>query len=263
MSQNSYTLILIFKDQPSHETCVLAFHHLQRGNPEQSEPYQQRLGLDLSALWREQWFNQEFKATPDFLMIGYDCSVHKEPPYELLRDLFKVGLAAAAMEVFHDQVGEYQREHFFDGKLVDSTHLLKAMPEMAAVIEAEFAELDDSDEVNRPVVETVALQALIDEEQRRRKKAMEMVDGLLSLTRSARESGINPVELAKSAVLIGSLVRGLIHALLFTVVCVLLFKGLWLWIGLGVALCVILPLKYMAQSNREMSEEPEEEVIAC
>lgn len=263
MSQNSHTLILIFNDQASHEACVLAFHHLQRGNPAQSEPYQQRLGGELSTLWRDKWFNHEFKATPDFMMIGYDCSVHDEPPYALLRDLFKAGLAAAAVEVFHDQVGEYQREHFLDGKLVDSSQLLQARPEMAALMEAEFAELDDLDDVNRTVVDAVALQTLIDDEQRRRKEAQEMVGALLSLTRGAREAGVNPIELAKSAVLIGSLVRGLIHALLFTVVCVLLFKGLWLWIGLGVVMCVILPLKYMAQSNREMSDEPEEEVVAC
>lgn len=263
MSQNSNRLILVFNDQASHEACVLAFHHLHRDDPAQSEPYQQRLGLELSTLWQEQWFNQEFKATPEFLLIGYDCSTSDEPPYALLRDLFKAGLAAAAVEVFHDQVGEYRREHFLAGQLVDSTRLLAALPEMGRLIASEFAEHEDISEVNCPVAKAVTLQSLIDEQQRRRKEAMEMVDGLVSLTRSARESGVNPIELAKSVVLIGSLVRGLIHALLFTVVCVLLFKGLWLWIGLGVALCVILPLKYMAQSNREMSEEPEEEVIAC
>lgn len=262
MSQNSNRLLLVFNDQASHEACVLAFHHLQRENPAQSEPYQQRLGLALGAIWQDQWFNQEVKATPDFLLIGYDCSTSDEPPYALLRDLFKAGLAAAAVEVYYDQVGEYRREHFLAGQLVDSTKLLAALPEMAALISSEFAEHDDITEVNRPVAKAVALQALIDEQQRQREEAKAMIESLVSLSKSARETGVNPVELAKSMVLIGSLVRGLFHALLFTVVCVLLFKGLWLWIGLGILLCVVLPLRYMTRSNREMSDEPEE-MVSC
>ena len=46
--------------------------------------------------------------------------------------------------------------------------------------------------------------------------------------------------------------KGLVHAVVFTVVTVLLFKGFWLWMGLGLALAVALPLYYMATEHKEL-----------
>ena len=39
--------------------------------------------------------------------------------------------------------------------------------------------------------------------------------------------------------------KGLLQAFVFTVLAVLLFKGFWLWLGLGLVLAVVLPLYYM------------------
>lgn len=257
MSQNSNRLILAFNDKASHEACVLAFHHLARGDQAQSETYQQRLGVELTALWLEAWFNKAFKASPDFLMIEFDGATSDEPPYTLLRDPFTHGLAAAVLEIFYSQVCEYRREHFLAGKLVDSSQLLAARGDLAAVLSAELTTHDDLDEVNRPVSRPRPLQKLIDEQEQQEKEARGLVEGLVSLSKTARETGTNPIELAKGALLIGSAIKGLIHAGVFTVLCVLLFKGLWLWIWLGVASGVVLPLKYMTRIHGELSEEPE------
>lgn len=261
MSQNSNRLILVFNYKASREACVLAFHHLARGDQVQSETYQQRLGVELTALWQEEWFNQAFKASSDFLVIEFDGATSDEPPYTLLRDLFKHGLAAAVLEVFYSQVCEYRREHFLAGKLVDCSAFLAARGDMAAVLSGELTAHDDLDEVNRPVSKPVPLQKLIDEQEQQEKQARALVDGLVALSKTARETGTNPIELAKGALLVGSAIRVLIHALVFTVLCVLLFNGLWLWIGLGVVLCAVLPLKYMAGVRDDLSDESE--VASC
>lgn len=46
--------------------------------------------------------------------------------------------------------------------------------------------------------------------------------------------------------------KGLLQAIVFTVVTVLLFKGLWLWLGLGLVLAVVLPLYYIVTEYKSL-----------
>ncbi len=272
MSQNANTLILFFPDKLRHEHCVLAFYNLMRDEDETSRRYQRKLGVDLSSHWHEQWFNHEVKATPRYIRVDFDTANGEGVPYALLHSLFRCGLGAAVFEVFHDQVGEVQRFHFMADQLVSRDHLFEAAPEIEPLAaeamrvgndEARQANEDDAleDEDDGCVVvqEPVPIRTLIENEQRSSEDAAAMVEDLLNLTKAARESGTNPIALARNVLVVRALVRGLGHSALFTVATVLLFKGMWLWLGIGLALAVALPLVYVNGVVRDFAEPKAEQ----
>lgn len=266
MSQNANTLLLFFSDKTRHEHCVLALHHLVREDDEASRPFQHKLGVDFSTPWQDEWFNQQVTATPRYIRVDFDSATSAGAPYALLRALFASGLKAAVYEVFHDQVGETQGFHFMADKLVSRGDWFAAMPELTdLVVEAMGAEDEGADDADADdgatddhdcsvaVGKPVPIQKLIDDEQRRAKEAEALVEGIVALGKAARETGANPLELAKGALVVGGLIKGVVQALVFTVVTVLLFKGVWLWIGIGVVLLVVLPLWYAGTASRELN----------
>lgn len=248
MSQNSNTLMLFFKDQTQHENCVLAIVNLMRGDDAKSQEWQERLGVNLSSHWHQDWFNHEFRAQPEFIKLTFDSSTSCPLPLQLLLSLFEHGLRAAVVEVFHGQVGETERRHFLAGMQVSREELNRHEPSLQQVI---VREMGDGDDLNACVNQPIPLSRIIDDERRSEARARETVEGIVTLAKAARESGATPIQLMKGVLMLWAIGKGLLHAVIFTVVALLLFKGVWLWIGLGLLLAVALPLVYALQASSQ------------
>lgn len=254
MSQNAHSLMLFFDDEAQHKNCLLMLLKLSNDEEEQAQTWAQRLGVDLSEEWNEHWFNHQFKAHPEFLKLDYETSSHYGPPLVALRQLFSKGLKAAVLEIFHDQVGEYSRYHFLDNKLVNHHDFYMARPQVRELV---ATEIPTGDDYNVSPQKPVTLSELIDKAQKSQEEAQDLGKNLLDLYLLAKESGSNPIELAKSVLLLRALGIGLLQASLFTLITVLLFKGFWLWIGLGALLAVVLPLLYANRVIKDFSDNEE------
>lgn len=84
-----------------------------------------------------------------------------------------------------------------------------------------------------------------------------MVSALLELGKAAKEIRVKPIEVVKLALVLRTVDKGLLQALTFGVVTVLLFKGLWLWIVLALLLAVILPIYHVTEVTKEFEDEEE------
>lgn len=252
MSQNTHTLMLFFAEKAQLEQCAFAYFKLLREEEHASEALQEKLGVDLSTSWHETWFNQELKAHPSHLCIGFDTGTSDGPPLQLLQELFDHGLKAAVLETFYSQMGETERQYFVDGQRVGRARAYAARADIEALVLAEMGECHDCDAsgLDRPV----PVSRLIEQARAQEEEARTMVDGLVGLATLSRESGTSVFGLVKAFSVIGALGRGLLHALICTVVSVLLFKGVWLWVGLGLVLAVVLPLFYASRTAREFAE---------
>ena len=74
-----------------------------------------------------------------------------------------------------------------------------------------------------------------------------------------RTSGTSPVQGLIAVVLLRAGLKGLLQAFFFTVVTVLLFKGFWLWLGLGLVLAVVLPLYYMLSEYKDIKGDDDDD----
>jgi hypothetical protein len=72
------------------------------------------------------------------------------------------------------------------------------------------------------------------------------------------KSGQSPVQGLMAVLLLRAGLKGLLHAVVFTVITVLLFKGLWLWLGLGLVLAITLPLFYMQREHKDLQGDAED-----
>jgi hypothetical protein len=262
MSQNANTLMLFFKEQGPHELCVLSLVNLMRDDPEKSLGYQQRLGVDFSSIWQDEWFNQQFSAQPEYIRLDFDTSVRANLPLELLEGLFEHGLRAAVIEVFHDQVGETQRHHFLDGKLVNRSDLYHREPFIEPIVATQLdARREDGEEdTSVCVIRPVALRKLIEEEREHEENAKVLVEGIAEIAKVARQAGVGPGGVIKTGLVLWQMAKGLLHAVILTVLALVFFKGFWMWLGLGVLLAIVLPLLYGWVEYSDLSgkrEEPE------
>src|SRR6218665_1638376 len=248
MSQNTDHLLLFFADQTRHETAVRAVLELSRGELARSAELQAQLGIDLTTPWTERWFNQDFSAQPEFLRLSFDTSSSEALPLQLLTQLFQGGLRAAVLEVFHSQVCETERHYFHAGHRVSPEAFYQAEPEIGQVVEAQLGE--DEEDFTGEFAEPASLKQLLAEQKANTKLRDETVQAIVELADISRKTGSNPLDVARSVLVLRGLLKGVLQALAFTLVTVLLFKGLWLWIGLGVVLLVALPLYYASQANK-------------
>ena len=239
MSQNTHSLLLLFNDAAQFQRWRSLLQKLDDG-ADTAQPNPAAFDEALRREWQENWFNHSFATGPGYLMLRYDTSVHYELPVDALEELFDGGLAAAVLEIFYDQAGETRRYHFLDSKLVNREALYKAHPRVPTLAAAEFADEDDIE--HQQVDKPIPLRKLRVDEEQRTADAQKMVEALVDIAKVSRESGVNPLQVMRSALIMRALVVGLLKALAFTVVTVLLFKGIWLWILLGLVLAVVLPL---------------------
>ncbi len=259
MSQNSHTLLLFYKDKQQHKNCLLMFLKLNDGDKEKAKYFSNLLGVDVENHWDNVWFNQEVSAKPDYIRLDYDTSTSEDLPLEILRSLFKNGLDAAILDIFHDQVGEYSRHHFIDNKLVNKEALYKSIENAKKIVSLQLQTFDD-EESYVTVEDEISINKLIEDEKKHNEEAKEMVSSILELGKISNETGTNPIELVKSVLILRAAGKGLLQALIFGITTVLLFKGFWLWIVLSLFAVFFLISYHISQVNKEFIDE--EEVVS-
>ena len=180
-------------------------------------------------------------------------------PLLQIETLFSHGLRAAVLEVFYDQVGETERMHFDRGQWVSRQAFMDANPQWRAVVEPaqpsgedSEGDADDRYACSKDPAKPLPVAKLRQQEEKRKREAQEAAEAFVEMARAMGKSGKSPVQGLIAVLLLRAGLKGLVHAVVFTVVTVLLFKGFWLWMGLGLALAVALPLYYMATEHKEL-----------
>lgn len=257
MSQNTTTLLLFFEQEQAHKDCLLMLLKLEQSNFELAKQYAQRLNIDISATWKEDWFNQSISAKSDHICITYDSSTRYHLPLPILQELFSCGLKGAALEVFFDQVGEYAQHYFFDEHEVLRKQFISEIPD-ADDIATKYFECSPGE-----LEETISALSSISDMQKNEAKhtedSQEMVSAMLSIARLAKDSDSNPIETLKNVLVLRAAGKGLLQTLAFATCTILLFKGIWLWISLSLLLAIFLPLYYVSKVSEEFSDDMEEE----
>lgn len=273
MSQNTHTLQLFFEDPIKLKLGQLVYQYLAAGNTEQAQRWADKLGgADLHALWDAQWFNQEVFAEPHRLTLRFDTGTTDDLPLTALEALFSHGLQAAVLEVFYDQVGETERMHFDAGQWVSRQAFFQKNPQWQPVVEPktrhkESGGADEGDETNEDAdygcskdpAKPISVTKLRKQEAERKREAQEAVEAIVDFAKAMRTSGTSPVQGLIAVVLLRAGLKGLLQAFVFTVVTVLLFKGFWLWLGLGLVLAVVLPLYYMLSEYKDIKGDDDDD----
>lgn len=259
MSQNAHTLQLFFDSPIKLKTAQLAYQYLVAGNTEQAQRWAGELGVaDLDDLWDGEWFNQQVAAKPTHLLLCFDTGTHDDLPLRALETLFAHGLRAAVLEVFYDQVGETERMHFDQGQWVGRQTFFSAHPDWRAVVEPADGGDDAQDDpyaCSRDPAKPMSVAKMRKDEADRRKQGEEAAKAFIDLAQTLGKNGQSPVQGLIAVLLLRAGFKGLLHAVVFTVVTVLLFKGIWLWLGLGLVLAIALPLFYMVREHKELRGE--------
>ncbi|SMF28291.1 hypothetical protein SAMN02745866_01810 [Alteromonadaceae bacterium Bs31] len=257
MSQNAHTLLLFFSKEEPFRKCLKVLRLLDAEKNDQAEELSRTWGVDFATPWNADWFNHCVSVTPKFIRVQYDTSSSYELPLELLQELFDAGLRVACLEVYYDQLGEYGHFHFMDSKLVDLDLMCNKYGLIRHILSEQFeCDIEETEGHGYPV--PASINKLIKERGKREEESAEMVDALVGLAKASRESGVDPLALAKSALVLRALVKGVLQGVGFGIITVLLFKGMWLWIGLSVVLTIVLPLIYVSKVSADFEDEPEE-----
>lgn len=268
MSQNTHTLQLFFEDRIKLKLGQLVYQYLAAGNTEEARRWADKLGgADLDALWDAQWFNQEVFVAPDHLTLRFDTGTHDDLPLRALEALFAHGLQAAVLEVFYDQVGETERMHFNAGQWVSRQAFIQKNPQWLSVVEPHATRAEpggspgDGDGEHAPSkdpAKPISVAKLREQEARRKREAHEAAEAFVDFAKAMGRSGTSPVKGMIAVLLLRAGIKGLVHAVAFTVITVLLFKGLWLWLGLGLVLAVALPLYYITSEYKELKGDDDD-----
>lgn len=269
MSQNTHTLHLFFQDPIKLKLGQLVYQYLATGHTEQAQRWADKLGgANLEALWDAQWFNQEVFARPDHLTLRFDTGTSDDLPLHALETLFAHGLQAAVLEVFYDQVGETERMHFDAGQWVSRQAFFQKNPQWQPVVEpqaqrGEQGESSEDDEdadhaCSKDPAKPIPITQLRKQEAQRKREAQEAVEAFVGLAKAMGKSGTSPVQGLIAVLLLRAGLKGLLHAVVVTVAAVLLFKGFWLWMGLGLVLAVVLPLYYMLSEYKDIKGDDDD-----
>lgn len=254
MSQNSNALLLFFENKALHKDFLSMLNKLNESEGQKAKSLADQLKIDISKTWQEDWFNHSIVAQSQYIRLDYDTSTGEHLPLDVLKQLFDCGLKSAALEVFYDQVGEFSQYYFIDGALDKREVVATKHPLLKDVSQAQFEcsydELEDEG-IEMPV----SILQLMKDEEKSKKESQEMVNGIVELAKLSKETGSNPMEVLKSVLILRAVGKGLLYALLFGIVTVLLFKGMWLWISLSMILAIVLPIYYASKILNEFGEE--------
>lgn len=259
MSQNAHTLHLFFEDPIRLKYAQLVYQYIAEGNTAEAARWAAKLGVALADLWDAEWFNQQVTAAPGYLQLNFDTGTSDPLPLSPLVALFGHGLQAAVLDVFYDQVGETQRMYFDKGQWVPRQYFLALYPHLQTIVEPAHGP-DDGDEPGERAAadahdpaKPLSVARLLKDEAKKRKEAQEAAEAFVEIAKAMGKNGVkNTMDGVIGVVVLGSALKGLLHAVVFTVVTVLLFKGLWLWLGLGLVLAIALPLYYATRTHSEL-----------
>jgi hypothetical protein len=207
-------------------------------------------------------------ARPDHLTLRFDTGTSDDLPLHALETLFAHGLQAAVLEVFYDQVGETERMHFDAGQWVSRQAFFQKNPQWHPVVEpqaqrGEQGESSEDDEdadhaCSKDPAKPIPITQLRKQEAQRKREAQEAVEALVDFAKTMGKSGTSPVQGLIAVLLLRAGLKGLLHAVVVTVAAVLLFKGFWLWMGLGLVLAVVLPLYYMLSEYKDIKGDDDD-----
>lgn len=257
MSQNAHTLLLFFSEENSYRKFLGILRLLDAGDLDQAEKIGADWGVDIAKSWNEDWFNHSISPTPKFIRLKYETSTGYNLPLDILNQLFDSGLRAACLEVFYDQVGEFCQFYFMDNQLVDKDSICNRFGKIRTIIDDQF-ESDSKDLTDSSYRSPIPINKLIKENAKQEAEIMEIKETLLALAKASRETGEDPLKLAKSALILRAAGKGLLHGITFGIVTALLFKGIWLWITLAIILTIILPLVYISQVSAEFDNKTDD-----
>ncbi|HEX5737823.1 MAG TPA: hypothetical protein VFY22_04885, partial [Hydrogenophaga sp.] len=99
---------------------------------------------------------------------------------------------------------------------------------------------------------SISITKLRKQEAERKREAQEAAEAIVDFAKAMGKSGTSPVQGLIAVLLLRAGLKGLLQAFVFTVVTVLLFKGFWIWLGLGLVLAVVLPLYYMLTEYKDI-----------
>jgi hypothetical protein len=263
MSQNSHSLLLFFDSADRSRKYARLLLALQHGETDTIRKGSEALDIDLGPAWHDDWFNQTVTVLPEGLRLDYDSSNHHLLPLRALQSLFARGLQAAVLQSFIDQAGELQRHHFLAGQWVSASALYQALPALQATVQAQLPLDAEQADPSQSPDQATDLQDLLDKEARHVAEVQEMLGAFKSARLAALAdggSGEKTLAAMKAALIIRAMAKGVLQAGAFMAVTLLLFKGKWLWIGLGVVLLIVLPLSYAVGvvkrfSNTEGSDQ--------
>lgn len=276
MSQNAHTLHLFFEDAIKLKTAQLAYQYLAADNTDEAQRWAAKLGVaDLESLWDPQWFNQQVSAARTHLTLCFETGTSGELPLRALETLFAHGLQSAVLEIFYDQVGETERMHFDRCHWVSRKDFFRAHPEWRTVAEPveehsavggadagdapDEGEDDDRYACSRDPAKPIGVAQLRKQEAQRKKEAEEAARAFVDMARAMGKSGKSPVQGLIAVLLLRAGFKGLLQAIVFTVATILLFKGFWLWLGLGLVLAIVLPLYYMLSEYKDIHGDDDDE----
>ncbi len=255
MSQNAHTLYLFVEDPIKLKYCQLMYQYLAADQSDEAERWAMKLGIeDVSAVWDAEWFNQAASAQPGHVRLCFDTGTHDDLPLLALETLFAQGMDAAVLEVFYDQVGEVMRMYFSNGQWVSRQAFIEQHAQWRSIVEPTdaglFADHEGADPVVKDPSKPTAIALLRQQEIARKEKAQENVKDFLELAKASHALG--GVKGLVGVLVLRAAIKGLLQGLAFTVITVLLFKGLWLWVSLGLILTIALPLYYMTATYGEL-----------
>lgn len=253
MSQNSNSLVLFFDDENLHKTCLLMLINLERGDFDKASKFSDCLGVTslMASSWEEDWFNCEVNASPGYIQFYFETRASENHPYQLLENLFASGLSAAVLNVFYDQVGEKEVYFFKDAHQVDAGDFYSEKTSYRKVVNELFGDIAECqvDGGNTPLKELIVKSSHSVEDTK------EMLKAIVEIANVSRETGTPPDEVLKNILVLRAAGKGALHALLFGLFTILMFKGLWLWITLTVILVVALPLYQVSSLGLDEEEE--------
>ena len=259
MSQNAHTLHLFFDNAIQLKTAQLTYQYLAADNIEEAQRWAGKLGVhDLDALRDPEWFNLQVAAAPTHLVLYFDTGTSGALPLRALETLFAHGLQSAVLEIFYDQVGETERMHFDQGAWVSRKAFMDAHPPWRAVVEPAPGEGEEEEGAedrygcSKDPAKPLPVAKLRQQEEKRKREAQEAAEAFVEMARAMGKGGKSPVQGLVAILLLRAGFKGLLQAIAFTVVTILLFKGFWLWLGLGLVLAVVLPLYYMVREYRDI-----------
>ncbi len=258
MSQNSHKLLLFFDDAEIQKDCLLMLLRFREERYDEAAFFASKLNIDVVDIWRDDWFNQELSAKPEYLCLYYDSSTHYQIPYDFLRQLFSCGLTAAALETFYSQVGETEHAYFHDDKLLPKKHFLKAMPSIEAIIDDQF-DLEFEDEEQVLYAKPTTLQKIQPDEEKNARETREFVDGLTKAFRDADKEGVSAGEMVQGFMFLFSLGKAALVAVVFAIVTMVLFDGFWLWLLLSLVVLIVLTFWFFSREIGDATGgEPEQ-----
>lgn len=253
MSQNSNTLLLFFDKEDLYKKCFLMLKALTDGDQQTAQKFSKALNVDFSDVWGDDWFNLSLSRTPRYIRLDFDTGNGDDVPLHQLQQLFSAGLRAACLEIFFDQVGELGHYFFADGKLVSSEYLFEKFKALKSPVEKAF-DFKGNESAERSQSKPVAITDLIKGKQKQDKEATENVEAMMEFLKHSRESGVGPLQMLQSTMIVRAAAKGLLQGLGFGVLSVLLFNGFWLWLTLGILATICLPLFYMMMAQSEYKE---------